>query len=121
MPVFGVWSDGALYFTSGEAARKAKNLARNPRCVITATGKSLDLIVEDKAVKVRDEARLQRVAKLYASKYGWHVTVQDGAYSADYGAPSAGLPPYELYEVRPDTVYGLGTDEPYGATRWHFS
>ena len=121
MPVFGVWSDGALYFTSGEAARKAKNLARNPRCVITAAGKSLDLIVEGEAVKVRDEARLQHVAKLYASKYGWHVTVQDGAYSADYGAPSAGPPPYELYEVRLVTVFGLGTDEPYGATRWRFA
>jgi len=121
MPVFGVWLDDVFYFTSGEAARKAKNLARNSRCVITATGKSLDLIVEGEAVKVRDESRLQRVAKLYASKYGWHLTVQDGTYSAEYGAPSAGPPPYELYEVRPATVFGLGTEEPYGATRWRFS
>jgi len=27
---------------------------------------------------------------------------------------------YEVYEVIPMTVFGLGTDEPYGATRWRF-
>jgi nitroimidazol reductase NimA-like FMN-containing flavoprotein (pyridoxamine 5'-phosphate oxidase superfamily) len=121
MPVLGVWLDSALYFTSGEAARKARNLARNSHCVITAAGRNLDLVVEGEAVKVRDEAELQRVADRYASKYGWRVTVRDGAYFADYGAPSAGPPPYELYKVQPATVFGLGTDEPYGATRWRFS
>jgi len=39
----------------------------------------------------------------------------------NYGAPSAGPPPYEVYEVIPMTVFGLGTDDPYGATRWRFS
>jgi hypothetical protein len=58
---------------------------------------------------------------LYSSKYGWQLTVRDGAYLADYGAPSAGPPPYELYEVQPVTVFGLGTEEPFGATRWQFS
>ncbi|HKV01766.1 MAG TPA: hypothetical protein VJQ26_06560, partial [Ktedonobacteraceae bacterium] len=37
-----------------------------------------------------------------------------------HGAPSAGPPPYEVYEVIPVTVFGLGTDKPYGATRWRF-
>jgi len=120
MPVFGIWSEKTLYFTSGVAARKARNLAQNSHCVITAVGQNLDLIVEGEAVKVRNEAELQRVAELYASKYGWRLRVRDGAYLADYGAPSAGPPPYELYEVRPATVFGLGTDEPFGATRWRF-
>lgn len=46
MPVFGIWFEGALHFTSGVAARKARNLARNLHCVITASGQNLDLIVE---------------------------------------------------------------------------
>ena len=29
---------------------------------------------------------------------------------------SAGPPPYELYEVRPVTVFSVGTDEPFGGT-----
>ncbi len=121
MPLFAVWLDDALYFTAGRNTRKARNLAGNAHCVITAAGKGLDLIVEGKAMKVRDDATLQRVADVYGSKYNWRVTVHDGAYSADFGAPSAGPPPYELYEVRPTKVFGLGTDEPYGATRWRFA
>ena len=121
MPSFGIWSEDALYFTSGIAARKARNLAQTSHCVITATGEKLDLIVEGEARKVSDKAELERVAELYASKYGWRLSVREGVYLADYGAPSAGPPPYELYEVRPTTVFGLGTEEPFGATRWRFS
>jgi hypothetical protein len=94
---------------------------RNPYCVITTAGKNLHLVVEGKAMKVRHEDKLRRVAELYTSKHGWRVTVREGAYFVDYGAPSAGPPPDELYEVQPATVFGLGTDEPFGATRWRFS
>ena len=121
MPELGVWLDDAWYFISGDTARKAENLARNSHCVVTVTYKGLDLVVEGEAVKVSDEAMLLRVAELYAAKYGWYVTVRDGTYSADYGAPSAGPPPYELYEVQPCAVFSLASDEPYGATRWRFS
>jgi hypothetical protein len=121
MPLFGVWSEGCLYFTAGESTRKAKNLAHNPHCVLTFSGKGLDLIVEGEATKITDETKMQRVAEVYASKYDWHITVQDGAYTADYGAPSAGPPPYELYEVQLTKVFGLGMGEPYGATRWRFA
>ena len=121
MPLFAVWLDGTLYFTAGETTRKAKNLALNPHCVITAAGDGLDLIVEGEAVKVRDEATLRRVADGYAAKYGWQVTVRDGAYLAEYGAPSAGPPPYDLYGVRLKKVFGLSMKEPFGASRWRFA
>ena len=121
MPVFGVWLNGRLYFTSNSTTHKAKNISHNPRCVISTTGITLDLIIIGEAVKVIGEARLRRVAQLYNSKYGWHLKVQDGAYLADFGAPSAGPPPYELYEVAPISAFGLGIEVPYGATRWRFS
>ena len=121
MPLFGIWFGDVFYFTSNSAARKARNISQNSHCVITAAGKTLDLVIEGEAVKVRDEDDLHHVAGLYSSKYGWHLEVNDGAYLADYGAPSAGPPPYELYEVRPVTVFGLGIEEPFGATRWTFS
>jgi hypothetical protein len=35
-------------------------------------------------------------------------------------APSAGPPPWDLYELTPTTVFGLATAEPNGATRWRF-
>jgi nitroimidazol reductase NimA-like FMN-containing flavoprotein (pyridoxamine 5'-phosphate oxidase superfamily) len=119
VPVLAVWADGALHFVAGSSSRKAKNLARNSRCVITVDTDALHLVVEGEAVIVSDEAGLRRVAAVYASKYGWQVDVRDGAFYAD-GAPTAGPPPYEVYEVTPTTVFGFGTDESVGATRWRF-
>jgi nitroimidazol reductase NimA-like FMN-containing flavoprotein (pyridoxamine 5'-phosphate oxidase superfamily) len=119
MPLLAVWLDGALYFCAGATTRKARNLARDSRCVLTAAGDKLHLVVEGTAAKVRDEARLWRVAAVYASKYEWPVTVRDGAFYAD-GAPTAGPPPYEVYEVAPTMAFAFGTDESLGATRWRF-
>src|SRR5438045_7631525 len=34
MPVWGIWLDGAFYFSTSVTSRKAKNLADNPRCVV---------------------------------------------------------------------------------------
>ena len=116
-PVLAVWADGALHFVAGSSTRKARNLARASRCVITVDSGALHLVVEGEATKVSDEARLRRVAAVYASKYDWHVEVRDGAFYAD-GAPTAGPPPYEVYAVIPTTAFGFGTDESFGATRW---
>jgi hypothetical protein len=54
MPVLGVRVDGALCFSAGEASRKGKNLARDPRCVIMAGSRDLDLVVQGEAARVRD-------------------------------------------------------------------
>jgi len=119
VPVLAVWLDSALHFTSNRAARKARNLAHSPRCVISVGGPALDLVVEGDAAKVRGGAMLQRLAEVYASKYRWEVAVRDGAFWAE-GAPTAGPPPYELYRVTLTMVFGFGTDETFGATCWHF-
>jgi Pyridoxamine 5'-phosphate oxidase len=119
MPVGVMRVDGSLYFTSGPGTRKAKNLAQNPHCVITVATHPFDLVMEGQAVKVTDEAKLQRIAEVFASQ-GWQPTVRDGAFYAEFSAPSAGPPPWELYEMTPTTVFALGAAEPYGATRFRF-
>ena len=119
MPLGVLWMDGALHFTSGAGTRKSKNLARNPHCNLTVATDQFDLVVEGDAVKVTDEAKLKRIAEAY-SRQGWKPTVRDGALYAEYSAPSAGPPPWDVYEVRPAAVFALGTAEPYGATRFRF-
>jgi Pyridoxamine 5'-phosphate oxidase len=111
------WHDGHFYFTSGDGTRKAKNLARDPNCVITLAAKGVDITLEGKATKVTDEAKLGRLAGVFASG-GWAPEVRDGAFYHEYSAPSAGPPPWYVYEFTPETVFGLATAEPYGATRW---
>jgi hypothetical protein len=125
-PLLAVWLDDALYFCTGPTERKARNLVRNPHCVLT-TGcatldEGLDLVVEGDAVRVTDDAGLVRVADAYLSKYGsdWHFAVRDGAFH--HGPESLrGADPGEawVYEVAPSRVFGFGKGE-FSQTRWRF-
>jgi len=63
------------------------------------------------------------VGDAYRDKYGWPVTVTaDGAFDAPYGAPTAGHPPYRVYELTPTVAYAFGTDNHLGerSTRYRF-
>jgi hypothetical protein len=107
--------------TSSLAEPPAKpKTSRDPHCVIAASKDALDLVVEGEATKVSGEVRLHRVAEAYMSKYGWPVTVRECAFYAD-GAPTAGPPPYAVYEVIPQTAFGFPTEEGmFRPTRWRF-
>jgi len=111
--------DDAFYFNAGPKTRKAENIARNPNCVITIATHDFDLVVEGPATKIVESGSLKRIADAYA-KVGWTPTVVKEGLTAKYSAPSAGPPPWQVYEVKPETVFALGTSEPYGATRWSF-
>ncbi len=117
--VGALWVDGLFYFTSGAGTRKSQNLAENPNCVITVALDGLDLVVEGTAEKVTDHATVERLAERYAAQ-GWPASASDGALTADYSAPSAGPPPWDLYAITPVTGFGVATKEPFGATRWQF-
>lgn len=115
MPVGIVWSEGKFYFTSGAGTQKSKNLARDPHCVITVAAPGTDVVAEGEARMVRDDAELRQIAELFKD---WGPEVRDGAFWHEFSAPSAGPPPWDVYEVQPKTIYGLSTGEPHGATRW---
>jgi hypothetical protein len=117
--VGALWVDGSFFFVSGAGTRKSQNLAKSPNCVISVALGGLDLVVEGAARVVTDERTLQRLAKLYAAQ-GWRASVSDGAFTAEYSAPSAGPPPWNLYVMTPSTAFGVAGAEPYGATRWRF-
>lgn len=119
-PILAVWVDGALFFCASEATRKIKNLALDPHCSISVEWDRLDLVIEGTAVKVRDESTLKRVADEYDATYGWRVTVRDGAFHDTEGAPTAGPPPYDVYELVPTIAFGFGVDETFTPTRWQF-
>ena len=117
--VGAVWADDKFYFVSGPGTRKSQNLAKQADCVISVKLPDLDLVVEGTATKVTDGPTLERLAKLYNAG-GWPTTVEGGAFTAPYIAPSAGPPPWHLYEFTPRTAFGVATAEPHGAMRWSF-
>lgn len=121
-PVLGVWVGGALHTTTSPDARKARNLRDDGRCALSVTTDGMDLAYEGTARRVIDHAHLERIAQAYAEKYGWPVTIAGSAFDAPYGAPTAGPPPYQPYEIVPATVFAFGTDDDHAprTTRWRF-
>ena len=118
-PLGAIQIDGAFYFSSGEGTLHVRNIARNPRVSLSVATHPFDIVIEGTARKVTDEASVQRAAEAFAAE-GWAPTVRDGAFYHEFSAPSAGPPPWYVYEITPETVYALGTAEPYGATRYDF-
>lgn len=114
-----VWADDTLWFVTGPRTRKARNLAVNPACTISARLPGIDVVLEGTAERVTDADALERLASQYRES-GWPAQVEGDAFTAPYSAPSAGPPPWHLYRVMLSTAFGVATEEPYGATRWRF-
>jgi hypothetical protein len=119
-PVGTMWHEGDLYFTSGDGTRKSRNLAENPTGTLAIRLDGIDVVLEGAASRVTDSATLEALARDYRAG-GWPVTVDGAAFTADFSAPSAGPPPWQLYRFRFETVFGVATVEPWGATRWRFA
>jgi hypothetical protein len=117
MPVGAISVDHTWYFSSGPGTRKSRNLARDPRCVISVATHPFDLVLEGSAARVVEDAALRAVAAEYNSG-GWPCSVEGDALTAAFSAPSAGPPPWYVYRFVPATVFALGTAEPYGAARF---
>jgi len=106
MPVWGVWLDGAFYFSSGRASRKTRNLARNRRCIVCSEEADQAVIVEGRASEIRSAGPIARVAQPYNAKYKpWTLDAERGL----------------IYAVRPRVVLAMYEKGfPNAATRWRF-
>ncbi|UCM88558.1 pyridoxamine 5'-phosphate oxidase family protein [Streptomyces marincola] len=110
----------ALVFTTGARERKARNLAADPRVVLTtgtnALGHGLDIVVEGTARRVREGAFLERVARAYRDKYGedWAFTPRDGELHHEEGGAAL------AYAVAPEVAFGFRKGA-FSQTRWRFS
>ena len=118
-PVAAVWLDDALCFVTGREGRKAKNVARNPRCVITTGCKDMtgpSVVIEGEVVPVREAARLRRVVDAYAAKDGrLFPLVVRGALSQERGEEAL-----VVNEVAQTTGFGVGRGAAFVQTRWRF-
>ena len=108
VPVWGIWMDERFIFSSGRESRKVRNLAANPRCVITNDNGDEAVIVEGAAVETTDLAILRRYKKRYDPKYDWNLDLAMGPF----------------FIVEPEVVFGF-IDRPgqftQTATRWKFA
>jgi hypothetical protein len=119
-PVGFVQIDGVWFFTSGPGTRKSRNIAADPRCVVSVATHPFDLVMEGTAERVTDADELHSVAEVY-NKEGWPARVEGDAVTAEYSAPSAGPPPWHVYRIQPATVFAFGTAEPFGAMKFELT
>jgi Pyridoxamine 5'-phosphate oxidase len=111
--VGAVWHEGDLYFTSGAATRKARDLLANPACSIGVKLPEADLTLEGRATVETTAGTLDAVATLYR-ELGWPAQVEGAALTAPFSAPSAGPSPWQLYRFTYDTRGGA----PHGGDPW---
>jgi hypothetical protein len=110
------WFDDQLWFVSGAATRKSRNLERRPECAIAAELPELEVTLRGQARRVADQPLVDRLAAHWAST-GWPARPTAGAIEADYSAPSAGPPPWDLWVLDARSAVAVGAR---GAMRWQF-
>ena len=112
MPVWAVWDadDRSLWFSSSLPSRKARNVAGDPRCVITTEDADNPVVVEGTAAIVTAASDIAKVIALINAKYGT-------AYQQDFLDPAA----QATIRVRPISVFGLLQADFEGSpTKWRF-
>ena len=77
-----LWVSGLFYFTTGETTRKARNLARDPRCTLGVSTEEFDLAVDGDAALVDDPDVVAEMAGRWASG-GWPASVDATGVGAD--------------------------------------
>jgi PPOX class probable F420-dependent enzyme len=111
MPVWGVWLEGGLWFSSSLGSRKARNLAADPRCTLTTDEAADPVVLEGIARQVTDRAALERFVAAMNAKY-------DAAMTLEFLDPAVN----GSYAVRPVRAFALTHDDFTGSpTRWTFS
>src|SRR6266516_3426545 len=94
-PVWGVWLDTALYFSTGSLA--AQNLAFRPAITVHLESGSEVVIIEGVTEPVSDTVFVERVVSLYNQKYNWNVDPRNL--------------PGPFYAIRPQVAFGWHFDE----------
>lgn len=120
-PVLAAWSGSSFFVASKNDARKSRNLATESRCVVTTDTGDLHVVVEGHARRVTDPATMSQATTAFREVFDWPTTIRGDELDAEYGAPTSGGPPFNVYEVVPTKAFGLPTDgESFTPTRWHF-
>ncbi len=120
-PVGAVWIDGAWYVVLGPASRKARNLADNPACTLTARLEGIDVVFTGRVERVTGADELERIAEVYR-RSGWPAEVDGDAFTAPFFAPSGGPPPWYVHRIVCEQAVGVGTIPSLnGAAKWTFA
>jgi hypothetical protein len=106
MPVWAVWLDGALYFSTARTSVKARNLLANPGCSVTTESAGEAVILEGDATVEEGHPALRPAWDAYKAKYDWSLEGES------------------MFVLRPRVAFAfIESAEQFAAaaTRWRFA
>jgi nitroimidazol reductase NimA-like FMN-containing flavoprotein (pyridoxamine 5'-phosphate oxidase superfamily) len=110
MPVWAVWYQGRLWFSSATGSRKARNLASETRCTLSTENPLEPVIVQGRAQRVTDRDTLTAMLEAENAKYGT-------GYGPDMVDPASN----SVFSLLPEWVFALDTRDFEGSpTRFTF-
>jgi general stress protein 26 len=110
MPVWAVWQENRLWFSSAKDSRKARNLANEARCTLSTDNPLEPVVVAGRAQRVAQRAALERMLAAENAKYG-----------TDYGAEMVDPALNSVFELVPEWVFALDSRDFVGSpTRFTF-
>lgn len=111
MPVWAVWEHGALWFSSSNGSRKARNLARESRCSLSTADPLEPVVVHGRARRITDREALAAMLAAENAKYG-----------TSYGPEMVDPASNSVFAVRPEWVFALDSADFAGSpTRFTFA
>ncbi len=111
MIVWGLWQDGRFLFSTGSKSRKARNLAKNPKCIVCSELAQEAVIVEG-VVEIADVPARRKFLPVYEKKYKFDMkSMKDDILSMKE----------PVFAVRPKVVFALWEKHFQSkSTRWKF-
>jgi hypothetical protein len=107
MPVWGLWLDEAIYFSTDSESWKGRNLAARPDAVIHLESGDEVVVAEGVVERVAGKLLPSTLVPAYAEKYGHTLDTSDPAFA--------------FYRMRPRKVLAWREhDFPTSATRFTF-
>lgn len=111
MPVWAVWHEAKLWFSSSIGSRKTRNLGEASRCTISTEAALEPVVVSGQAERVANRSDLEGMIAAVNAKYGTNYTLEmvDPAVNS-------------VYAVTPEWVFALDSNDFTGSpTRFTFT
>jgi general stress protein 26 len=110
MPVWAIWHEERLWFSSAKGSRKALDLAGEPRCALSTEDPLEPIVVQGRARQITDRGALETMLAAENAKYG-----------TDYGLDMVDPSSNSVFAQTPEWVFALDSADFTGSpTRFIF-
>jgi nitroimidazol reductase NimA-like FMN-containing flavoprotein (pyridoxamine 5'-phosphate oxidase superfamily) len=110
MPVWAVWHQDALWFSSANGSRKARNIGTEPRCSLSTDNPIEPVVVHGRARRVTVADELSEM-----------LAVENAKYGTSYGPEMVDPALNSVFALQPEWAFALDSSDFAGSpTRYVF-